>query len=1359
MYFYISSVQPLTIDNSIYVDLIGYPNGSGKHIVRISNIQVSLTIMYPPPLVSIENFDAMVQRAVDYSSRKTNDVTLKHVFLKDAHFYYFDHKFDYLEIVSGNIYVLKRFYQNLSESLADYYKRRGCDFNSKEHFIINNEEEEYGNNYSYHENQIFFRNIESPWRFTENSLSITSVKYYLSCKYNIPQIGWVNIDDRWIVKEGVPEDFIKKCPLIKVNGTAITGINQTVITPLRDVKPPPIPLIMVSYDIETVKDGHDGIPLWNNGGYIITISAGVFKIDDPKPYRRVCFISKPVEPPEDYTYDPAKKRLTTADGTEIYICSDEKEIIHKFSSFLYCISPDFICTFNGYGYDDPFVYYRSGGSDHGNIYSPYELKFTLLQAYTVYDIGRLTRYHKYLIPQFKKIELKIDGERDMSNQSIISQNCLSIDVYKILKKLDTKRFSTPGSGTLNKMLETYNIRDPFNDQLVAQKSGLSIEEMNKCWESNDPKRVYHVAKYCTQDAYITGTLLIEKSIILDYIEKAVASCTSVYNSFLHADGIRVNKVITSYAHRFGFAYMDTPPTARAGHSNSEYETYTNEQDSTPIEEGTSRSSVKIVHETLGMKVHNHDKIIGGAVQSYAPGKHKYVMALDFSSMYPSQKEGSNIDSSTRLDGYIIGNPSKFNIEITSIDKTDFYSVDGKRRLYYITRNKQLYLVEQFFMEFSSGEGSSYQQSLYFVQNTPDIFDTFEKMVTRKALKGIMLFDLRQLRNEAKKQLKMLKDKLTLMNPSQAEYLDVKREINRYKAKELSYKVLCNSEYGASDSKFFSHYDPDIAASVTCSSRRLISFLRYILEFGKYLITDVDLKSLQENLSKFNYDLFEYTPENVKSVFNKDEQLSHKYTPETWSSTLKKQYILRLPRSRVIYQDTDSNYYVNPEIQQSVNSTDIRKKSSDIMVKMYAYNEVVSYLCKSIINRNPINAGFEGAFLVSRYFSVKKRYYGFKWVPKMEVNLHSGKYLIQIDKQRVDNMALTDYLDEIGVKVTGVDLTRRDVYRYINLFHLQVLREDLSFCDTDLSRIILDMLIDFRDNIYSCDSRYNIEDFSMVDKLKLSSSRYRSTAKTSCDYVRNKAYMIKEKLETELKYCTDDGERARIQSMIPEVNQQIKYFIAGKEYSRLFKVLNNAELIDEQKDKSIGSYIDQINVPYYLDKLCSALGNYLDDSPFFKDFNTSDKISEFLFAIFYTTRSKCPSKLVNISTEKYHKAAMSEPGLVERKQELVTSYNIINAVYLFMVRNRIIRFDQNNIDKMLNLCNIKADPSVGVTKPLVIQLQNTLFDEYFNNIRKALTDNTAGDLSLPYYTLQTTYENMVEKIVSLIEKILILERTS
>lgn len=1338
MYFFITAIQPIMIDNELYIDLIGYTDKKVKSAVRIYGFLPSIMIMNPPPLLSSNKFGNIIRSACE-----DIDVKLKEVKLKDASFYYFDKKIDYLEIFSPNVKNLKDVYSDISKTLKDYYVEINADaiygkYHETDEFDDN--VEDFDNQYSYHENILFYNNIESPWRYTDNSLSLTTLKYYLSCKYNVPQVGWVEIDDRFFVKNGVPQNYLKIPVLFlnvsdeyarnKFNARSVFNIlNQKIITPTT--KCGDNPMILLSYDLETINDDDSGVPKWYNGGYIIAIGIGVFNVYDPKPYRRICLITKKLTPP--VTHTSKNNKITIVDssvaenGMEFFICKDEKDMILHFASILFSIKPDFVCTFNGYLYDDPFVYYRAGG-DNGK-YSNFNIIGNLLQSYSVYDFKDTPKYVRYILPEFRQFEIKIDGLKNKDNHTIISQTCISVDVYKLLKKLDPKRFSVPGSGKLDSMLKIYNVKDPFHipdqtkekytrdvddtsddeySQPIAQKTGLTIPEMNEYWRSGVPEKIYEVARYCAQDAYITGTLLIARSIISDYIEKAIASCTSVYNSFMNADGIRVNKVITNYAYKNGFAYMDTPPTER---SKREID------DDVRIKGSKSDEQKRIVNLTLGNKCHDHNKILGGAVRAYHPGKHKYVIALDFSSMYPSQKEGSNIDSSTRVDKFILQHPDKFGLKIKVKNIIDYYAIHEPRKQFLITKDKETFIVEEFESQLSNENGSVITKKIYFVQNSTEITDTFNTPVNRKSLKGIMLFDLRQLRNKAKSELKSLKNRLS--EPG-IDIDSLKQEINRYKAKELSYKILCNSEYGASDSRFFSHYDPDIAAAVTCSSRKLIAYLKYILEYGVYIISETDLEFIRENMEKIPYLLTKYTTDTLTSVND-----GKSYLPITWSAKLEaNKYCFTIPASIVIYQDTDSNYYINTKIAGLPNIS-----PNEIMEKMYAYNDIVSYLCKATINRNPINTGFEGAFLVCRYFDVKKRYYGFKWTPGMSYFLRDNKYLISIDNDKIKSGNLLDYVDELGIKVTGVDLTRRDTFRFINKFHLRILQEDLTFDNQNLLNIVMNMIWTFRENLYSGNSEYTIDDFSAISKLRLSSDNYKNKAKTECKYSRNQAYNIMLKLQEECDNCEDPVEKSRIEALIPRIDEQIKFYISGDVFKSTSKVSTQAELIDLNCSRKIENYLDKLNFPYYLTKLSHAISGYLIEY-FNQKVNEDDteksknEIAKYITSIFYTAKN-IKYTLAKPITHMFKNISYDQK-MVDNYDSLMAKYDVINRVYIYMLNNRFTKMKD----------------------PEEIAIQDIFIKEY---IKRVNTHSTGMSIN-PQALIQENYDVLIAPIVSDIAKI-------
>jgi hypothetical protein len=83
------------------------------------------------------------------------------------------------------------------------------------------------------------------------------------------------------------------------------------------------------------------------------------------------------------------------------------------------------------------------------------------------------------------------------------------------------------------------------------------------------------------------------------------------------------------------------------------------------------------------------------------------------------------------------------------------------------------------------------------------------------------------------------------------------------------------------------------------------------------------------------------------------------------------YLLTMPPSSVVYQDTDSNYYTN-EVFAGYIPIRNPETTLEIMDTMILHNNLLSRLIPDIIKRPPIGVGFEGAFTVARYLNKKKK---------------------------------------------------------------------------------------------------------------------------------------------------------------------------------------------------------------------------------------------------------------------------------------------------------------------------------------------------------------------------------------------------
>jgi DNA polymerase elongation subunit (family B) len=277
----------------------------------------------------------------------------------------------------------------------------------------------------------------------------------------------------------------------------------------------------------------------------------------------------------------------------------------------------------------------------------YDLVENYLQLFNTYPMINTPGWFKPFTPNYTEFELKIDNKQYYNNRTVRSPFVLNLDTFKIFLKVDPKRFTQYGRGNLDTMLKAYSIKNPYSGKEL-QKTGLSITEMFNLWDHS--REIYKIALYCRQDAWICGTLLNSKFKLIDYIESALISNILVSDAIYKADGFKVSMSILAYAYKSKYALMDMPGPFRKDN----------------------------VDKKLGGKVFDKRQIIGGAVENIVAGRLPYVVALDFAGQYPSQKESSNIDSSSYIDRDVLVNPDRYGLEI--VDQRTVYDCYGRHRI-------------------------------------------------------------------------------------------------------------------------------------------------------------------------------------------------------------------------------------------------------------------------------------------------------------------------------------------------------------------------------------------------------------------------------------------------------------------------------------------------------------------------------------------------------------------------------------------------------------------------------------------------------------------------------------------------------
>lgn len=651
---YITNVHPMYVNESLCWDVYYLVENSKElHCLRIFNVYISF-IVARFPSIREDQFERLMK---NYTGNAHTEIRTD---LSDGAYFSFGNNREYMEIFSDSPSKLSKIYKSIFADLTDFYRRINPDNLSPD-------------------DRLFYRNTETPFRFTDTTLTLPSSVYNLSAKYGVPLVGGAELDTSLLttnfpdqfIPESIKESNIKGLDAQTVKKWNYKTVNENIRKAIKkndkiDFKRN---MTMISYDIETYNPDGDLDPE-KQKNYIFCIGMGVFNLNQQQPEKRICIISKDFDTTTPTSLD-GERQLTCKQGrrhncktylvkyeynpaiesdyTEYIIARNEEELLKVFIEVIDEEKPQIINGFNSFNFDDNYVYKRM---------KIYNLENRYLQLFTYYSIDELKDqfWFKAFKPEFKKFDLKIDNEQRDDNQSVRAWLVLTVDVYKLMLKEDPKRFTQYGRGNLNTMLEVYDVRSPYTKEPLS-KTGLEYAEMFRKWDKNED--IYSIAIYCCQDAWICGTLLIKRSKLSDLIEMSSISNTLFADSLYRGDSTRVAKAVLAYAYQENFALNDSPFELR--------------------------EKVKKDKNTVqfGGKVFDYRTIVGGAVRNVHAGRQRFIVALDYASMYPSSREASNIDSSSRVDEDIIKNPERYGLKVVkSININDTY---GNREVYYIKK--------------------------------------------------------------------------------------------------------------------------------------------------------------------------------------------------------------------------------------------------------------------------------------------------------------------------------------------------------------------------------------------------------------------------------------------------------------------------------------------------------------------------------------------------------------------------------------------------------------------------------------------------------------------------------------------------
>lgn len=671
-------------EKKLMFDIFYFEKGNSKlNCLRITDIYSSFLVHRLP--------DLTIDQTLKYIQKIANDSIKGHDFkfkivdnLKDLAFCNMKIKnFEYVEIFSRIPYHLKLLHEKLYEKLMNYYKH--LHYESLNDF-----------------DKLFVRNTETPFRFTSYSTQLERSKYWFAAKFGIPFVGYMDIDQSKIKLSQqtylIPDNNkCDKCYIVQANlinefdnsylSSVIKPHNSDIPTDNSEINN----LSIASYDIETYNKDMV-INKEDPNQYIFCIGLAFFTLMNSKPIKRYLIISKdlqgsndkpsnliPISPKEynllslkSFAKKPIKFYICENEYSEInedyekidktiYICvNDEIDLIRMFVELLSLNNPHVISGFNNYSFDDSWIFSRISKKEKFGE----DTLMKYLQVFSIYNVEKLIELkYNSLIPQFKKFAIKMEGKvQDTDNYTIRSHYTQSIDIMKIMKKADPKRFSQRYK--LDYMLEVYHIQNPFNNKPLS-KSGLTIREMFDNWDKET--NLYEIAFYCMQDSWICTTMIIARNSLIDKLAIANITYTSFEDSLFLADGHRISCLTNYYGYKNNYAIMDEGYKKRSDKikNNNEYEIYEDPE----------------YDYGLGMKKFDDHTIIGGAVRVCKSVRHTGIVSSDYNSMYPSQYRSQNFSTSCDVDADIINNPEKYGLKL--VLKKEANDMFGPVNIYYM----------------------------------------------------------------------------------------------------------------------------------------------------------------------------------------------------------------------------------------------------------------------------------------------------------------------------------------------------------------------------------------------------------------------------------------------------------------------------------------------------------------------------------------------------------------------------------------------------------------------------------------------------------------------------------------------------
>ena len=215
----------------------------------------------------------------------------------------------------------------------------------------------------------------------------------------------------------------------------------------------------------------------------------------------------------------------------------ERALLLKFAELYSTYRPDFRFSYNGMGFDEPFLEARA---IHNGCWEEFRLRMSCCKS----------------IPaKIKDKNWGSSAHGDMKMVFLVTPGSNCVDMQKIIKR--------------EEKLESYKLDFVSNKYLGVGKNPMDYKEIFEAYDAQDSERLTVVAEYCIQDALLPLWLAHKRNTVVTYLEmSAVFHVPFMYN---YVSGEQIKVFSQVFRHCFHHSMVVNFTQRKAGSDDENFQ--------------------------------------------------------------------------------------------------------------------------------------------------------------------------------------------------------------------------------------------------------------------------------------------------------------------------------------------------------------------------------------------------------------------------------------------------------------------------------------------------------------------------------------------------------------------------------------------------------------------------------------------------------------------------------------------------------------------------------------------------------------------------------------------------------------------